>query len=161
MTSIKLIGLDGKEFEARFAPFTASRMDKLQTECAKFTDIVSRCEQIFDIAELAPEMLQKDEKLQGVLPVLNDYVNGKVEKQVAYDKLYKLIKLAFSFEEKRKNSIILRTFVQTMILETVLSEEQLEWVKSDIESDFWGGQDAILMRDTGEFFRQKVLEYSA
>ena len=45
-----------------------------------------------------------------------------------------------------------------MILETVLSEDDLALVKSDVTGEFWGNQLYSDVKSAGESFRQNVLK---
>jgi len=50
-----------------------------------------------------------------------------------------------------------RKFIQIMALETVLSEDDLALVKSDVTGEFWGNQLYSDVKSAGESFRQIVL----
>lgn len=160
MQTITLQIPTGGEFTARFAPFTGERMDKLERAAVGYHDAMLEAETLLSIVKDNPEILDTDEALAKAKPILRGFLEGKADEGESKNKLLKLIGKS-SPEQRAKNTLCWRRFIQIMILETTLTNEELSFVQSDIEGEFWAYQDAFLVKSAGEFFRSKVAEYTA
>jgi hypothetical protein len=170
---IKLTYTDGggkvAEFTALFSPFTSGKMDKAQALLggyadkvtkewnAGYYDIESMCSSIIEQYETLPTAFAEKEEFKPLIPLFDLYTKGETSRDELIKKIKIVIKGEFTYSRKARNTVILRELVKLMTLESQLTKEQIELIKSD---EFWCDQDAELIRDTGEFFRSKVLEYS-
>ena len=158
MQSITLIKPDGGELVCRFAPFTGSRMDALEKVAEQSGGNYYTTNKLFDAVEINPEIIDKPE-FADVRQFVEKFVEGKETKEQAITAMLKLAAMRTTAEERAQHALAYRKFVQIMILETVLSEDDLKLVKSDVESAFWGGQDWRVIKDAGEFFRHEIIEH--
>jgi hypothetical protein len=162
---------DGKivEFTVLFSSFTSGKMDKAQTLLGGYADKVTKewnagyydidymCASIIEQYETLPTAFAEKEEFKPLLPLFEKYTKGEISKEDIAKKIKVVIKGEFTYSRKARNTVIQRELVKLMALESQLTKEQIELVKSD---EFWCAQNAELIRDTGEFFRSKVLEHS-
>lgn len=159
MNSIVLV-LGDTEFEARIAPFTGSRMNELEKASAEYTDIAAQVEQFVDLLKISPEIFDENEDAKAAKPLVAKFQTGKVTEEEFKKGLSKLFGSSLTQTQKDKNYLAWLRFCQVMILETTLTQEQLDAVKSDIAGAFWMAQDVFKIKSAGEFFRGKIQEYS-
>lgn len=155
---IELLGVDGEPFTARFAPITAARMESLLRVSAKYTDPDLMVQQTLDAIALMPELKESIPDYDRIKPFLDglkddDYEKKKILARILTGGGLTAIQLA-------DNLTVLRNYVRIMILETTLEPEQLDCVKSELDSEFWDLQDLEVIKSAGEFFRRKVTDYS-
>jgi len=164
--NIKLIDEKGAEFTVFLSHLTSGRVDKIQSLLGGtkteqgYADLEKQIENIILTYETLPETFATESGFDAVRPLF-----GKLESKVftqgqLLEKLRIVLSSQVTMQAKARNTVILREIVRTMCLISQLTPEQQTLVQSDVQSDFWCDQDAILIRDTGEFFRKKVLEYS-
>ena len=150
--------LDGTTFAARYAPFTGARMDAMVKVLKGYTDLSFRVDQLLDTLTISPELLDSDESLKKAKPLLSEYLTEGADKEKIRGNLIKLFGGSLSDEEISMNMLCHRKFVQIMTLETVLSEDDLALVKSDVTGEFWGNQLYETVKSAGESFRLAVLK---
>lgn len=148
------------EFDVYISAWTAGKMDKAQELLSKYTDPAFRVNDIIATFETVPDFCREQEGMKIFLPLLEKMASGELTKEQVIEKITNMLKATITIENKRQNGAILRELVRLMCLESELTSEQIKAIKSPIDSDFWAGQDAELMRDTGENFRSYVAEYS-
>jgi hypothetical protein len=155
------IRLDGTTFSARYAPFiTGVRMDAMVKQLRHYTDIAFRIDETLGALTISPELLDSDESMRAAKPLLKEYLSETGDKEKIRKSLIKLFGGKLTDEEETVNMLCHRKFIQIMVLETVLSEEDLALVKSDVTSEFWGNQDAFAVKSAGESFRKTVLKFT-
>jgi hypothetical protein len=155
--SFEFTRLDGTTFSARYAPFTGARMDAMVKVLKGYTDLSFRVDQLLDTLTISPELLDSDESLKKAKPLLSEYLTESADKEKIRANLIKLFGGSLSDEDISMNMLCHRKFIQIMVLETVLSEDDLALVKSDVASDFWGNQLYSDVKSAGESFRLTVL----
>lgn len=152
--------LDGTTFTARYAAFTGVRMDGLVKALKNYTDMAFKVDQLLDTLALSPALLESDESLKPAKPLLEEYLSESGDKEKIRKSLIKLFGGKLTAEEETVNMLCHRKFIQIMVLETVLSEEDLALVKSDVTGEFWGNQNAFAVKSAGESFRKTVLKFT-
>ena len=152
--------LDGTTFTARYAPFTGVRMDGLVKALKNYTDIAFRIDETLGALTISPELLDTDESMKAAKPLLKEYLSETGNKEKIRKSLIKLFGGKLTDEEETVNMMCHRKFIQIMVLETVLSEEDLALVKSDVTGEFWGNQNAFEIKSAGESFRKVVLKFT-
>lgn len=165
--SIKLN--DGKaEFEVFFSAWTAGKMEKAQQflmgdkENGGYNSLEERIDDMITMFESAPDALKsEDAQRDPATKIIEQYISKEITREVLSSRLLKLMKAQMPLSTKIRNGQILREIVRLMCLESQLTDEQIKLIKSDIDSEFWQNQDAVLLRDTGENFRKNVVEYSS
>lgn len=163
MNTITLVQeIKGKtvEFDVFISAWTAGKMDKAQELLSKYSDPAFRVNDIIATFETVPDFCREQEGMKIFLPLLEKMASGELTKEQVIEKITSMLKATITIENKRQNGAILRELVRLMCLESGLTPDQIKAIKSPIDSDFWAGQDAELMRDTGENFRSYVAEYS-
>ncbi len=160
MTEIELIGTDGKSFKVKFAPVTPGRMDLLLRASKNFTDVDSLIQQTVDAVKLMPELaksIPNYEQAKGII----DALQGDSEEDKAKKEIISRLILGggLTSEQLANNLLTYRNYVRIMCLSANLSETEIEWIKSEIESEFWSDQPLETIRTAGEFFRKPVREY--
>ena len=148
------------EFGVFISAWTAGKMDKAQELLSKYSDPAFRVNDIIATFETVPDFCREQEGMKIFLPLLEKMQSGELTKEQVIEKITSMLKATITIENKRQNGAILRELVRLMCLESGLTPDQIKAIKSPIDSDFWAGQDAELMRDTGENFRSYVAEYS-
>lgn len=164
MNTITLVQeIKGKtvEFDVYISAWTAGKVDKAQELLSKYSDPAFRVNDIISTFNTVPEFCEKQESMKIFMPLLKKIHSGELSEAQVAEKITSMLKATITMEMKKQNGVILRELVRLMCLESELTNEQIKAIKSPIDSDFWQGQDAILMRDTGENFRSYVAEYSA
>jgi hypothetical protein len=152
--------LDGTTFSARYAPFTGARMDAMVKQLKHYTDLSFRIDEMLGALTVSPGLLDTDETLKPAKPLLSEYLREGSDKEKIRKSLVKLFGGRLSDDDITMNTICHRKFIQIMVLETVLSEDDLALVKSDVTGDFWGNQNAFDVKSAGESFRKTVLEFT-
>ena len=163
MNTITLVQeIKGKtvEFDVFISAWTAGKMDKAQELLSKYSDPAFRVNDIIATFETVPDFCREQEGMKIFLPLLEKMASGELTKEQVIEKITSMLKATITIENKRQNGAILRELVRLMCLESGLTPDQIKAIESPIDSDFWAGQDAELMRDTGENFRSYVAEYS-
>lgn len=162
MTEINLVGTDGVKFKVNFAPITSSRMNLLLKASGGYVDSDAQIEGILSTIELTPDVMKEavtDEKeFDKLVKLAKGYRSSKDD--TSKKAFAKLLVGSLTVDQLENNSLIHLRYVQIMALETTLSSEQLELIKSDITGEFWSNQDCFLIKSAGEFFRRKVTDYS-
>lgn len=165
--SIELVNGESK-FTVFISPFTSGRMDKAQSllggnakeKIAGYYDLENVVNNVYQNCINLPDILDSDPSMEAVKPLFEKYFAEKITESELKEKLTTAFKQHFTLETKARNTVILRSLVRSMCLTSQLTPEQITLIQSDVNEEFWSEQDAYLMRDTGEFFRSKVLEYS-
>lgn len=152
--------LDGTTFSARYAPFTGARMDGLVRVLKDYKDIAYRIDEMLGALTISPGLLDSDESMKPAKPLLEEYLSERGDKEKIRKSLIKLFGGRLTAEDMAMNTLCHRKFIQIMVLETVLSEEDLALVKSDVTGEFWGNQDAFEVKSAGESFRKVVLKFT-
>jgi hypothetical protein len=164
--NIKLIDEKGAEFTVFLSHLTSGRVDKIQSLLGGtkteqgYSDLEKQIENIVLTYETLPETFKTEIGFDAVRPLFTQLENGKLTQAQLIDKLRTVLSSQITMQAKARNTVILREIVRAMCLISQLTPEQQTLIQSDVQSDFWCDQDAVLIRDTGEFFRRKVLEYS-
>ena len=164
MNTITLVQeIKGKavEFDVYISAWTAGKMDAAQELLSKYSDPAYRVNDIIATFETVPDFCREQESMKIFLPLLEKMAIGELTKEQVIEKITNMLKATITIENKRQNGVIWRELVRLMCLESELTSDQIKAVKSPIDSDFWKGQGAEFMRDTGENFRLYVAEYSA
>lgn len=169
---IKLVDGEGVEFTAYLSAFTSAKMERAQTllggylDKAKdeymygYYDPVSIVDSMVTQFETLPDAFKEKEEFKPLFPMFDKYEKEELSRAKLIEKLMVVIKNEFTYARQARNVAILRELVRLMTLESGLDKAQIELIKSDAGGEFWGNQDAVLLKDTGEFFRQKVLDYT-
>ena len=163
MNTITLVQeIKGKqvEFDVFISAWTAGKVDKAQELLAKYSDPAFRVNDIISTFNTVPEFCEEQESMKIFLPLLKKIHSGELTEAQVVEKITAMLKATITMEMKKQNGVILRELVRLMCLESELTPEQIKAIKSPIDSDFWQAQDAVLMRDTGQNFRNYVAEYS-
>jgi len=160
MTEITLVGLDGNKFKVKFSPLTPARMDLLLRASKNFTDMDLLVQNTLDAIKLMPELTATIPNYEKVKELLDGLKDGKedAEKRRILGRV--LLGGGLSTEQAAENLLAYRNYVRDMCLISGLTDEQIAWIKSGLDSDFWGEQDLENIRSAGQFFRRKVTDFA-
>jgi len=158
--NIELVRPDGSKFTALFSPLTSGRMEKAQKILAGYSDFKHRAREILRIFDASPEAVLLDPTLTPILPLIEKHMKGELTREVTSDKLETVLSAGLTFAHKANNTAALRALVRNMCLISGLTNEDAALIQSEADSEFWQGQEAGLMRDTGENFRALILANS-
>lgn len=160
MTEITLVGLDGNKFKVKFSPLTPARMDLLLRASKNFTDVDLLVQNTLDAIKLMPELASAIPQYDKVKELLDSLKDGKedLEKRKILGRM--LLGGGISAEQAAENLLAYRNYVHDMCLISGLTDEQITWIKSSLDSEFWGDQDLENIVSAGQFFRRKVTNYA-